>query len=390
MALDLSAMPAIDSHCHPWLSDTLLELDPGGFEDRTTMMGMCQLTSAHGGDLQSRVARFTDSTPFALFLRRRLAQVLDVDPTREAVAEARRQAFSADAPGYVRRLLEDAGLEAVLYDEGYPQPTISFDEFTRECPTRLHRVGRIEPWIAALREDCGSYDELEDAFEAQLEQELTDPRLVAFKSVIAYRTGLDVGDPPVEEARAAFDRWRAGGFAETRADAKPVRDRLLRLTFRCAAERRLPIHIHTGGGDPDVVLGFARPSELFGLLSDFPDHPTVLIHSGNPWIEEAAYLASILPELYLDMSVMLPWHSLAIDQKLEVLLGVAPPAKVLYGSDEASEPEVLGLSAHIARASLTRVLTKAVDDDWLTSAEATGIGEAVLAGNTRMLHGLGG
>jgi predicted TIM-barrel fold metal-dependent hydrolase len=169
-----------------------------------------------------------------------------------------------------------------------------------------------------------------------------------------------------------------------------VRDRLLRLTFRCAAERRLPIHIHTGGGDPDVVLRFARPAELFTLLSDFPEHPTVLIHSGNPWIEEAAYLASILPEVYLDMSVMLPWSSLAIDQKLEVLLGVAPPAKVLYGSDEASEPEVLWVSAHIARAALGRVLAKAVTDDWLTADEAAGIARAVLADNTRIVHGLPG
>jgi hypothetical protein len=390
MALDLSETPAIDAHCHPWRSAELAGLDPGGFEDRTTMMGMCQLTSSHGDDLQARVARFTDSTPFALHLRRRLAGVLDVHPTREAVAEARRRAFAEDAPGYVGRLLADARIEAVLYDEGYPQPTIAFDDFARDCPTRLHRVGRIEPWIAALREQCGSYDELEEAFERTIDQELTDPKLVAFKSVIAYRTGLDVGDPSVDDARAAFTRWRAAGFPETRADAKPVRDRLLRLTFRCAAERRLPIHIHTGGGDPDVVLRFARPAELFTLLSDFPEHPTVLIHSGNPWIEEAAYLASILPEVYLDMSVMLPWSSLAIDQKLEVLLGVAPPAKVLYGSDEASEPEVLWVSAHIARAALGRVLAKAVTDDWLTADEAAGIARAVLADNTRIVHGLPG
>jgi uncharacterized protein len=214
--------------------------------------------------------------------------------------------------------------------------------------------------------------------------------MVAFKSVIAYRTGLDVGDPVPEERERAFERWRADGFRETREDAKPVRDALLRRTLEVAKRNDRPVHVHCGGGDPDVVLAHARPQDLFPLLAEHSNQPIVLIHTGWPWVEEAAYVSSILPHVYLDVSIVVPWSSLAIDQKLEVLLGAAPPAKVLYGSDEASEPEIIWLSAQVAREALGRVLGRAVDHGWLDEREARAIAEGVLSGNARRLHGIEG
>jgi predicted TIM-barrel fold metal-dependent hydrolase len=115
----------------------------------------------------------------------------------------------------------------------------------------------------------------------------------------------------------------------------------------------------------------------------------VLIHSGWPWLEEGAYVASVLPQVYLEMSITMPWGTLAIDQKLEVLLGAAPPAKILYGSDESTEPEVIWLSAQLGREALGRVLGTAVERTWLSKGEARRIGEGVLAGNVSRLHGLG-
>ena len=128
------------------------------------------------------------------------------------------------------------------------------------------------------------------------------------------------------------------------------------------------MHIHCGGGDPAIVLAHARPQDLFPLLAEHADQPVVLIHSGWPWLEEGAYVASILPQVYLDISITMPWATLAVDQKLEVLLGAAPPAKVLYGSDEASEPEVIWLSAQLGREALERVLGTGVERGWLDVA----------------------
>lgn len=388
--LDLTAVGAVDVHCHPWRNGELLARDPASFEDRTTMMGMCLISSGQADEkLNRHLAALTDSTPLALTMRRRLAEHLGCEPTREAVAAARRAALEADPSRYNGALLEEAGVAGLIYDEGYPQPTVSREEFAEASGAKVHRVARIEPYIAGLTEAAGSYGELEDAFIEKIEEAAADPAMVAFKSVIAYRTGLDVGDPTPEERERAFGRWRADGFLETRENAKPVRDALLRRTLEVAKANDRPVHVHCGGGDPDVVLDHARPQDIFPLLAEHNDQAIVLIHTGWPWVEEGAYVASVLPHVYLDVSVMVPWASLAIDQKLEVLLGAAPPAKVLYGSDEASEPEVIWLSAQMAREALGRVLGRAVEHRWLDEREARTIGEGVLAKNAERLHGIG-
>jgi len=389
--IDLSHAPVIDGHCHPWRNDQLLAADPLGFEERITMTGMCLISSGtEDGSVGEHLRLLTETTPLALTMRRRLAEHLGCEPTKEAVAATRRDALTADPPAYNRRLWEAGNVAGLIYDEGYPQPTIALDDFAADSGARLHRVARIEPFIVAHRDQARSFRALEEAFEAELEHAAADPALVAFKSVIAYRTGLDVENPPLDHCERSFERWRADGWTETRLHAKPVRDRLLRRTLAVAKRHDRPLHVHCGGGDPSIVLAHARPKDLFPLLAEHADQPVVLIHSGWPWLEEGAYVASILPYVYLDVSITMPWASLAVDQKLEVLLGVAPPAKVLYGSDEASEPEVIWLSAQVGREALGRVLGTGVERGWLTGREAIEVGEGVLAGNARRLHGITG
>lgn len=389
--LDLSSSPVVDVHCHPWRNAQLVVQDPLDFEDRITMMGMCLISSGLADESRAEhLRRLTESTPLALTMRRRLAEHLGIEATKDAVASARQDAFAADPVAYNRRLWESANVVGIVYDEGYPQPTISRQDFAADSGATVHRVGRIEPWIAELRAQVESFAELEGLFEEQLDAAAADPELVAFKSVIAYRTGLDIEPAaPDDYCERAFQNWRADGFEETRQNAKPIRDRLLRVALAAARRHDRPVHIHCGGGDPAIVLEHARPSDLFPLLADHGDQPIVLIHSGWPWLEEGAYVASILPQVYLDISITMPWASLAVDQKLEVLLGAAPPAKILYGSDEASEPEVIWLAAQLGREALGRVLGTAVERAWLDETEARRIGEGVLAGNARRLHGLG-
>jgi predicted TIM-barrel fold metal-dependent hydrolase len=390
--IDLSHAPVLDVHCHPWRNAELLALDPAAFEDRITMMGMCLVSSGLAGPgTAGHLAFLTESTPLALTMRRRLAEHLGCEPTREAVANARHGSLAADPVTHNRRLWTAGGVAGLVYDEGYPQPAIPLEAFAADSGAAVHRVGRIEPWIGALREEARSFRELEEAFVAELERAAGDPRLVAFKSVIAYRTGLDVGAAaPDAYCEREFERWRASGWAETRENAKTVRDRLLHRTLEVARRHDRPVHVHCGGGDPSIVIRHARPQDLFPFLAAHADQPVVLVHGGWPWLEEGAYVASVLPHVYLDVSITIPWASLAVDQKLEVLLGAAPPAKILYGSDEASEPEVIWLAAQLGREALGRVLRTAVERSWLSEREARGIGEGVLAGNARRLHGIAG
>ena len=93
--------------------------------------------------------------------------------------------------------------------------------------------------------------------------------------------------------------------------------------------------------------------------------------------------------MYLDTSINTAWASIIMDQKLEAVIGIAPTAKVMYGSDESTEPELAWISAHDgARGARTRSSVTPSDRRWMTVADGVRVGRGVLAGNCARLHGL--
>jgi uncharacterized protein len=226
------------------------------------------------------------------------------------------------------------------------------------------------------------------AFESLARDAGNDPRLIGYKTIIAYRTGLDITDPSSSDAASALERWRADGWRESREHAKPVRDFLLRRSFAIAKEHDRVFHVHVGAGDPDVNLTHARPQDAFAFFVEHQDIPIVMIHSGWPWVAEATYIGTVLPNIYMDISELVPWGWGQIDWSLEMVLGAVPGAKVLHGCDESSEPEMFPMSARLVREALERVLGAFVDRDFLSVEAAGSIGRGVLADNVRRLHGI--
>lgn len=385
--VDLSGAEIVDAHTHPYRQEDLIARGSAGFDTRLTFLGESfQSSSRLHADLWPVADRFTDSTVLGIVLIRWLARHLGCEPTREAVTAAREVALQRDAAAYTAGLLRAAGVVAVLSDEGYPQPPIPAWEFAVTIGATVHRVARLEPWVIERRE--GSFDDLVAGVEADATDAASDPNCVAFKSVVAYRTGLDVGDPSSAEAAEAFARWRADDWRESREHAKPVRDFLIRRTLSVARSTDRPFHFHCGGGDPDINLAHATPAALFPLLVDVQDQPIVLVHAGYPWVREAAYIASVLPNVYLELSELIPWAWGQVEWALEMLIGTVPAAKLLYGSDEAGDPEAFWVSALLARAALERVLARYVDRDYVSVPQAERLGRLVLADACRELHGL--
>jgi len=389
MQIDLTGADVVDAHCHPFRTQDLLDRDPRSFETRCMFLGTALLSSNHANlEAAAFVEEMTETTMFGLALRRWIARHLGCEPTKDAVVAARDAALRADPPGYVRGLLEAENVVALVADEGYPQPTITREEFeTAVDGVPVHRVGRIEPWIVQAREE-GSFDAAAQRFEAIANEAADDPRLIGFKTIIAYRTGLDVTDPSTSEASDAFDRWRADGWTESREHAKPVRDFLLRRAFAIAKERDRVFHVHVGAGDPDVNLTHAKPQDAFAFFVEHQDQPILMIHSGWPWVAEATYVGTVLPNVYMDLSELVPWGWGQIDHSLEMILGSVPAAKVVHGCDESSEPEMFPVSARLVRQALERVLGSFVDRDYLSPADAEALGRGVLAENVRRLHGI--
>jgi hypothetical protein len=385
--IDLSNVEILDAHTHPYRLRDLVDRPSEGFDTRAMFLGEAfhSSSSVHPG-LWPVADAMTDSTIYGIALRRWLASHLGCEATREAVTRARATAVEEDAAGYTKRLLDAAGVVGVLSDEGFPQPPIPAEEFALTIGVPVHRVARLEPWILAHRE--GSLDDLVSGVEAEAREAAKDPNCVAYKSIVAYRTGLDVGDPSPTEVAGAFAGWRDDEWRETREHAKPVRDFLVRRLLAIARESDRPVHFHCGGGDADINLAHAGPTSIFRLLVDVQDQPVVLVHSGYPWIREAAYIATILPNVYLELSELIPWGWGQVEWALEMLVGTVPAAKLLYGSDEAGEPEAFWASALLARAALERVLARFVDRDYLDPADAGRLGRLVLAGACRRLHGI--
>jgi uncharacterized protein len=385
--VDLSDAEIVDAHTHPYRLADLVARSSEGFDTRATFLGEAFSSSSRlDPKLWLTADRLTDSTVLGITIVRWLARHLGCEPTRQAVTASRASAIQADAVAYTRGLLDAAGVVAILADEGYPQPPIPAEEFAGTIGVPVSRVARLEPWIHARRE--GSFDDLVAGVESDATEAASDPNCVAYKSIVAYRTGLDVGDPSPSEAAEAFDRWRADDWRETREHAKQVRDFLIRRTLAVAKANDRAFHFHCGGGDPDIDLAHASPKGLFPLLVDVQHQPVVLVHSGFPWVEEGAFIASVLPNVYLELSELIPWGWGQVEPALDLIVGSVPAAKVMYGSDEAGEPEGFWVAALMARAALQRVLGHLVDRDYVAVDEAQRLGRLILADSCRGLHGL--
>jgi uncharacterized protein len=388
--VDLSDAEIVDNHCHGMVVDEMLKSDPATFEVRLTLTGQAYLTSNQKDPAVWRsIEALVEGNAYSLISRRWLGQFLRCAEDAASLAQVRDGVLRADPVGYTRRLLADQKIVELVADEGYTYMPVGGADLERLVAIPVHRVARIESFIDDLiRQDLADLDGFADALQQQLDEAAADPRTIALKSVIAYRTGLDITEPAKSEAASAFQRWRAAGWADSRADSKPVRDYLLHLAMPIIERHDIALHIHCGDGDPDVVFEHSRPQDLYGFLRRYDRRPIVLMHAGHPWSEEAAYIAAILPHVYIDLSVLIPWASLDIESYLARLIGMMPSSKLLYSSDQVYEPELFWLPARFARRALERALSAAADADYLTIAQAESIGRGILAGNTRRVHDL--
>lgn len=383
----LGELPVIDAHCHPITRAELVGRASDGFLTRMTFLGAAQLSSrvADPSNASAVAAASVDSLLVATACRW-LAPLLDCDPTVVAVTHAREVVLQANPDAYIDRLMTDQGVVGVLADDGFP-PGADLADFAGLLGGRtVWRVGRLEPWIeAALREP--SFAEATDQLVARMREASRDPGLVGFKSIAAYRTGLDIGAPTARVAAAAFKRLRAGRPRD-QTDDKTVRDYWFHLAMSVCEQEDRVFHVHTGAGDLDVQLERSRPDFLFPALLAHQRLRTLLVHSGYPWVAEAVYLASVLPNVHIDLSEMVPWAWSHVDWALELSVGTVPLGKVLHGSDACGEPEQVWLAARLVREALGRVLGRFEANDWVGRTDQIRIAQSVLGGAAARLHGI--
>jgi uncharacterized protein len=299
-----------------------------------------------------------------------LAQELGCEATEEAVFECRRSLTPAD---YAAGLLRATGTEELFLDDGFPPPEVSYsaEEMSElaDCAARpVLRIERVAETVLAENRNLAALRE-------RVREEVASARArgyVGLKTIAAYRTGLDVVRPTDADAEAAL----AG--AGRRLDAKPLIDLVLCEALEANAADPLPLQVHTGFGDGDLLLPAANPALLKPLIEGYGETPFVLLHC-YPFVREVGWLAHVYPNVFFDVSLTIP-HVARPAEMLRQAVELAPLSKLMYASDAARAPELYFLAARRWREALAEVLPELPGD-----GEASA--RAILRENARALYG---
>ncbi len=364
----LAALPLVDHHCHGVATG---ELDRPAFESLLTE-----------GAAWPGISPF--DTPAGVAVRRHCAPVLDLP--RHASPETYLARRADLGPAEVnRRFLAAAGVDALCVDTGYtPLPLTSPRELADAAGAAAFEVVRLEGVAESVARAGVEPDAYAAAFRGAAEDAVRAPGVVAVKSVAAYRTGfeLDPTRPTEAEVTEAARRWLAAGG---RLD-DPV---LVRELLWTAVDLGLPLQLHTGFGDGDLRLAGADPALLTDWLRLIAGTIPVLLLHCWPYQRQAAYLAAVFEQVYLDVGLTLhhvgPARARAV---LEEALEITPFRKLLYSSDAYGLAEFHLLGAVSFRRGLGALLQDRVDADELSPDDALRLVRWTGSGNARRLYGL--
>jgi hypothetical protein len=381
-------VPFVDHHCHSLLR-SWTRAEVGGGEASWPAWRRCFTESTDERVLAGDVPELLGYRRFLAAL----APLVGADGTSEAAVVATRDRLAAAEPeGYLRMLLGNCAMAALLVDTGYGGPeTLPPGELERAAGRPVREVTRLESLVEALLVEGGtatrSLRALVDAFEARLVKAI-DGGVVALKSVLAYRAGLRLPSSSQAELRRAFTALDRAAQAR-RFDDPVLGPFMVRRAAELAAARGVPLQFHTGFGDADIDLPRADPALLRPLLVDPRTEACriVLLHC-YPFSGAAAYLAGIYPQVYLDLSLAIPLAEPIAERLVREALALCPASKLLAASDGHSFPEMHWWGAIVWRRALGRVLTAELRSGGLDEPAAMRLAERMLAGNARALYQL--
>ncbi len=366
--LDLSTIAVVDNHCHPVLLDQ--HMDALRFRSYCTEATDTSFAEKH-----------VPNTIYYLWLLRQLAAFYDCASEETAIIAAR-DMVGSDA--LIERLFRAANIDTLVLDPAYPPGNECFkpERMSELGQVRAANMLRLETLMQDLILAHDDFDTVIDLYTSAVSH-ARENGYCALKSIVAYRTGLEIAEPSKDEAAASFAEARSIAKAQgtLRIAHKPLIDYLLHVAFRAAAGQHLPIQFHTGYGDSDTDMRLGNPLHLRDVLEnrDYFTMPIVLLHESYPYTQLGAYLAAVYPHVYFDLSYMIPF----VD-RLEMLsftrqaLSVAPASKLMYSSDGVNIPEMHYAGALRGRSVIGQVLTEMIDADEIDEEQAYHIARNIL------------
>lgn len=395
MIIDLTDIPVVDVHCHPYIRKEKLTADE--WVNATAFGGGSPQYLEDGGitvdeDALKMLQRVKRDTLYFRYVVRRLAEYFDCEPDVNAIVAARKASIEEKGfQGYANQLLKAANITTLITDFGYPKPGPSVETFREDVGIEVVPVFRIEGLIKELLDsDCG-WSEFKRQYDREISEKLTNGGYKGLKSIIAYRTGLDISplSRTPDQGMVALDVIRRGRGVSGDA-VKDLRDHLFCRAVELCIEHSVPFQVHSGVGDWEVNLSACRPALLMDLLR-FPAFRAckfLLVHSGYPYHAEAGYIANVLPNIWCDISEGLPFAGNGAKRILAEVLEMAPVSRVCYGSDTFGSPEPCYTSALLGKQAVGNTLAGLVQDGFLSETDVQNVARRVLGDNARELYEL--
>jgi len=366
--LDITSIPVVDNHCHPVLLNQ--HMDALRFRSYCTEATDPSFAEKH-----------VPNTVYYLWLLRQMATFYGCERNEDDILAARSRLGSDTL---LEHLLRAANIDTLVLDPAYPLSSACY------TPERMGQLGhcravkmlRLETLMQELILDYSDFDEVIERFADQV-RHVHEHGYCALKSIVAYRTGLNIAEWSKDEAAASFQeaRTQASEQGQLRIAHKPLIDYLLHIAFQQAAEQQLPIQFHTGYGDSDTDMRLGNPLQLREVLErkDYHSMAVVLLHESYPYCQLGAYLAAIYPHVYFDLSYTIPFLD-----KLEMLaftrqaLSAAPASKLMFSTDGIHLPEMHWAGALRGRSIIGQVLDEMIDADEIDEDQGYDIAQQIL------------
>jgi hypothetical protein len=318
-------------------------------------------------------------------LRRWCGPLIGLEPGAPAEAWLERRA-GLHHQSLAAELLPLAGLAGMLVDTGYRRDElVPIEELGCLAQAPAREVVRLESLAERVALSGTSATRFATAFSDALHE--AAPHVAGWKSIVAYRHGLDfeasAPDAAVVAARAGawLHAIERGGSARL---SDPV---LLRSILWCAVDTGLPLQLHTGYGDPDLDLHRSDPLLLTDFLRLTEGRCQVLLLHTYPFHRHAGYLAQMFAHVSMDIGLAINHAGARAPELIAESLELAPFRKLLYSSDAWGLPELHLLGSWLFRRGLARVLGTWVErGDW-TLADAGRAVALIGAENARRIYG---
>jgi uncharacterized protein len=289
-------------------------------------------------------------------------------------------------------LWDTVSIGGLIIDDGYDTARIiPLADLSDICQRPIFRCRRIENIFEHALGAAKNFAELK----ATVISECFDTNagaLVALKSIMAYRGGLQLDFPTEADAMEDFViAAREFETVGTRIERRPLYHYLLLRVFEEAGKRNLPVQLHVGLGDDDALITESNPA----LFQPALKHPSlqnttfVLLHC-FPYVTEAAMLASLYHNVYFDLSLSVNLISPQASEMIRQALSIAPTTKLLAGSDGHSCPESHWYAALSWKIALQSALNQLIMDGMVSPAQAAEIAGRILHGNAKQIYQLDG